>query len=255
MEVNGRDDPSRHKFQDCTDFPISVPRHQVFDIDIHGDDGDADRECELNFQARSLESTCPEEMSTEGKMEGKNTQTDKQPHDTQTTFMLHTDMGTMTASSHVGEPASSGDLPLSVTTPASTGDAACAHLLERAGSQGRYCDCAYSAAARHEHNEHATDGDSFRRSHCATAGGHTLHSAPSLRHTTSNCHTATSAATNCSSAKDLVVDSVSRYKSLPLSSCSNAAALFILLAPVYMFVLFPRCFFPPFAWRFVTYAI
>jgi hypothetical protein len=216
MEVHGRDDPRRYSSQGCIDFPISVPRHQVFDIDIHGD---ADPECELNFPARSLESTCPEEMSMEGKMEGKNSQAEKQSHDTEMTFM-HTDMGTMTVSSHVAELASSGDLPMSASTPASTGD----------------------------YKEHATDGDSFQRSHCASparAVGHTLHSAPSLRHTTSNCRMATSATTDRSSAKDLnrLVDSVSRYVSLPVSSCSNAAAaLFVLLAPVYMFVLFPGCF-------------
>ena len=237
MEVRGRDDPRRYTSQGRIDFPISVPRHQVFDIDIHGDDGDADPECELNFQARSLESTCPEELSLEGKMEGKNSQPDRPSYETEMTFMLHTDMGTMTASSHVARQASSGDPPMSATTPASTGDTACAHLLERASSQGSYSNCAYSAVARH-----ATDEDSFRGSHCAspaTAVGHTLHPAPPLRHTSSNCRTTTSATTNCSSAKDLValVDSVSRHTSLPVSPCSHAAALFFLLA----FVLFCKC--------------
>ena len=244
MVVHGRDDPRHYTSQGCIDFPISVPRHQVFDIGIHGDDGDADPECELNFQAKSLESTCPAEMSMEGKMERKNSQPDKQSHGTEMTFMLHTDMGTMTASSHVAKQASSGDLPMSATAPASTGDEACANLLERAGSQVRYSDCAYSAAARLEYND-ATDEDSFRDTHCAspaTAVGHTLHPAPSLRHTTSNCRTASSATTNCSSAEDLValVDSVSRYTSLPVSSCNNAAAVVVLLAVV----LFHRFFFP-----------
>ena len=117
----------------------------------------------------------------------------------------------MIAQGSEGERSTSGDQTKSATRP--TGDEARAQLLEEADSQGRYCDCAYSAKARQECKEHAADRDSFRRTHCALSAravGYTLHSAPSLRHTTSNCSTATS---NCSTAKDPValVDAVSCF--------------------------------------------
>jgi len=117
----------------------------------------------------------------------------------------------MIAQGSEGERSTSGDQTVHATRQASTGDEARAHLVEEAGSQGSYCDCAYSAR-----NEHAVDRDSFRRTHCASSAravgyaSSTLHSAPSLRDTTSNCLTSTS---NRSTDKDLValVDAVSFF--------------------------------------------
>jgi hypothetical protein len=90
-----------------------------------------------------------------------------------------------------GERSTSGDQTMHATRQASTCDEARAHL-------------------------HTADRDSFRRTHftsSARAVGYTsstLHSAPSLRDTTSNCLTSTS---NRSTDKDLValVDAVSFF--------------------------------------------
>jgi hypothetical protein len=171
-------------------------------------------------------------------MEGENTKQEKKSHDTEMTAVLHTDTGTTTASEPAepgkvsmseegrcvsilsetpfdilpkcgsfdnivelsmdmieqgseGERSTSGDQTMHATRQASTGDEARAHL-------------------------YAADRDSFRRTHftsSARAVGYTsstLHSAPSLRDTTSNCLTATS---NRSTDKDLValVDTVSFF--------------------------------------------
>ena len=192
---------------------------EVKNIQLEKQSNDTEMTSVLHTQTGATTASEPAEpenvsMSEEGRCVSKLPETHVDTLPTNGSFCNIVELSIdMIAQGSEGEISTSGDQNMSATRQVSIGDEARAQLLEEADSQGSYCECAYSAKARQECNEHAADRDSFRRTHCASSAravGYTLHSAPSLRHTTSNCSTATS---NCSTAKDPValVDAVSCF--------------------------------------------